>query len=144
MNDIKQALEALAVDGLLKPSSVVDAARNPDSPLHGHFCWDDTEAAEKWREEQARQLIRNIRIIVDLNEPVEVRAYVSLPADREAGNGYRKMMDVVSSDFMRRQLAEEIGNKIEQWEQQAKILGAIIDFSSVKKAAGKVVKRLAA
>lgn len=144
MNEIAQELERLAASGMLKPSDVVNAARDANSPLHTHFCWDDTEAAERWREEQARQMIRNIRITVNAGIPVEVRAYVSLSADRESGLGYRKMTDIMNSEFMRRQLAEEINNKIAQWEHQAEIIGALVSFASVKSAAKKITKKLAA
>jgi hypothetical protein len=44
----------------------------------------------------------------------------------------------MSSDFMRAQLADEIEGKIEQWKIRAKILGALIDFSSVKKVTKKL------
>lgn len=44
------------------PQRVVEAARNPRSPLHKHFTWDDAEAAEAYRREEARTIIRSIRI----------------------------------------------------------------------------------
>lgn len=144
MSEIARELEKLADSGLLKPADVVNAARDKSSPLHGHFCWDDGEAAERWREEQARQLIRNVRITVNAGTPVAVRAYVSLPTDREVGAGYRRMTDIISSEFMRRQLAEEINNKIIQWEKQAEIIGALVSFDGVKSAAQKVSQQLAA
>ncbi len=139
MNEVKEALEQLAKDGLLKPSAVVEAARDSSSPLHSHFEWDDSEAAEKWRQEQARQLIRSITITVDRGEPVQVRAYVSLPADRENGNGYRRIEDVMSNEFMRKQLAGEISDTIQCWEKKAAALGVLFDLAPVKTAA----KRLA-
>ena len=37
-----RALEAR--NGRLDTADVVDAARNPDSPLHGYFEWDDSAA----------------------------------------------------------------------------------------------------
>ena len=44
----------------LTPKNLVEEARPEDSPLHPEFDWDDTIAAEKWREEQARQVIKTI------------------------------------------------------------------------------------
>lgn len=138
MSEVKQALEELAASGMLKPSDVVNAARDVNSPLHAHFEWDNGEAADKWREEQARQLIRSITIEVNAGEPTIVRAYVSLPADRESGAGYRKFEDVMTSEFMRMQLAAEIESKVSQWQKRADILGAIVNFNGIK----KVAKRL--
>lgn len=136
--EVKQALENLASSGMLKPSEVVNAARDINSPLHAHFEWDDGDAAEKWREEQARQLIRSITIEVNAGEPTIVRAYVSLPADRESGAGYRKFEDVMTSEFMRMQLAAEIESKIEQWQRRADILCAMVSFSGMRKVAKKL------
>jgi hypothetical protein len=138
MSEIKQELERLAVNGLLKPAEVVNAARSEESPLHHCFCWDDNEAAEKWREEQARQLIRSVRIEVNVGKPVSIRAYVSLPVDRESGAGYRHINDVMGNEFMRRQLSEEINSKVKQWEERANLLGVLVDFSETREQARKV------
>lgn len=47
-------------NNILTPKNLVEEARPEDSPLHPEFDWDDTVAAEKWREEQARQVIKTI------------------------------------------------------------------------------------
>ena len=138
MKTVKSELEALQRNGLLKPSSVVEAARDVNSPLHSHFEWNDGEAAEKWREEQARNLIRSITIEVDAGQPVTVRAYISIPSDRADGSGYRSFADVMSSSVLRSQLASEIESKIDQWQKRAEILGAIVSFDAVKKVADNI------
>ena len=48
--------------GVIQPRVLVDEARDPTHPLHNEFEWDDTLAAEAWREEQARHIIIAIRI----------------------------------------------------------------------------------
>lgn len=59
--------------------NVVDAARPEESPLHREFEWDNSIAGEKWREEQARALIRHIVIVPDSKPDLEpVRAYVNI------------------------------------------------------------------
>lgn len=62
MNEVAGLISALEKDGRLDPADVVEAARDPASPLHGYFEWDDTEAARQHRLGQARQLIRRIKI----------------------------------------------------------------------------------
>lgn len=49
--------------GKLTAELVVEAARDPDSPLHSAFTWDDAEAARERRLEQARSLIRSVVIL---------------------------------------------------------------------------------
>lgn len=44
--------------GDLKPEDVLDDARNPNSPLHDCFTWDDSIAAEAYRLIQAKAVIR--------------------------------------------------------------------------------------
>jgi hypothetical protein len=67
-------------DGTIVPAAVVDEARPEDAVLHPAFTWNDPEAAEKYREIEARQLIKRVRVICPepAQEPV-VRATVARP-----------------------------------------------------------------
>jgi hypothetical protein len=92
--------------GLLKPEDVVDFAKNPQTALHSAFVWDDTEAAAKYRLDQARQVIRLVVTIIG-DSPEPVRAFVSIPSDRVSGGGYRSMADVVSDSSRRAEMLRE-------------------------------------
>ena len=59
----------------LKPAKVVDESRPEAAPLHPVFEWDDKVAAEMHREDQARHLIRSVRVINPYDEKQE-RTYV--------------------------------------------------------------------
>ena len=98
-------------DGVLNPGIVVDVARAPKNILHSRFTWDDTEAAEKYRIWQARQLISMVVTIMP-NETKPVRAYVSLKDDRikidsEESGGYRLTVDVLNDNEMRVRMLKE-------------------------------------
>lgn len=73
-------IERILAHGELTPTAVVDAARPPDAPLHPEFEWDDHEAAEQWRKEQARHLIAHIVVTYahEDKSPLQVRAYSSI------------------------------------------------------------------
>ena len=72
-------------DGRIVPEEVVDAARDPDSPLHSSFPWDDATAAHAHRLNLARELIRWVKFEVIINdEPVRTVRYVSDPAQDAA------------------------------------------------------------
>lgn len=92
--------------GILQAETVVDCARDPQSPLHGQFQWDDTEAAASWRLHQARMLIS--RVVVTYEAPkgaVDHQVFVSVTTDRKAeGGGYRVLADALSDDELRKQL----------------------------------------
>lgn len=64
----------------LTTEAVVEAAKDPTSPLHGYFTWNVQEAAEKYWAVEARRLISSVRYVIvsqDTNEPIRVRSIVS-------------------------------------------------------------------
>lgn len=69
----------LAQSGALTAANLVSVSRPEDAPLHGEFEWNDTEAAERWREQQARVLISSITVIsADLPASEPVKAFVNV------------------------------------------------------------------
>ncbi len=81
--DIREQLaEIRQRRGVLTAAVVLDEARDPAHPLHDRFEWDDSAAAERYRLEQARNIIRSARIVY--RDPTEtspagnIRAYHSV------------------------------------------------------------------
>lgn len=96
--------------GVLHPEVVVEAARLTDSPLHGSFEWDDSQAAHRYRLWQARSLIRVVVTFepISKDEDVKIRAFVSLSQDRlPGGPGYRLTRSVMADDGQRAQLLSD-------------------------------------
>lgn len=73
--------------GRLTPELVVEAARDPASPLHSHFEWDDPKAAAAHRLDQARTLIRSVKIQVTVADfTLKAPRFVHDPgAERQQG-----------------------------------------------------------
>ena len=96
------AVELLALKnerGLINPADAVKwARRNNNSRLHGMLDWNDTEAGEKWRIAQVRQLIA-----VHIVDATGSRRFVSLSIDRkhDGSNGYRPIDDVLERPDLR-------------------------------------------
>lgn len=71
--------------GRLTPALVVEVARDPHHPLHQRFNWDDTTAADSWRQHQAHELIRSVRVVyrerTDTEDERSVRAFQAVRAD---------------------------------------------------------------
>lgn len=89
--EAREAIQALADlnEGRLTPALVVNSARNPDSPLHRFFEWDDTKAAEAHRLNQGRSLIRKVYIYRETEKSiVKTVAYVRDPSCSEREQGY--------------------------------------------------------
>lgn len=89
--------------GLLLTRDVVKAAENPKSTLHQYFTWDDSEAAELWRQNEAMELIGSFKIY---NEELQinVRALTSLDTDRMEEGGYRWTTEVLKRPDLKEQM----------------------------------------
>ena len=62
-----EVMDMLAEENRLNTKELVDVSRPEDAPLHSEFEWDDTIAAEKYREEQAGALIRHLTVRIEAN-----------------------------------------------------------------------------
>jgi hypothetical protein len=82
----------LASDGLLTPAAVVAAAESKSSPLHGAFEWRNSVAAARYREWQARQLIR--AVIEKKDDGSTVPVFVSIQQTRDDGSHVRGYQSV--------------------------------------------------
>jgi len=98
--------------GELTPKDVLDDARHDNSPLHSFFEWNDGEAAEAYRLQQARGLIRSVvAVYVDDKQPARrMRAYVHInepgaPHYREASHA---MSQVKTREMVLRTAWEEL------------------------------------
>lgn len=96
------AIKAASSDNMLHTAEVVDWARkHTKSQLHRQLEWDDSVAAEHWREQQVRLLI-HIYVRTADDRP----QLISLLPDRVNGGGYRDISDVGRAPRLSR-LAEE-------------------------------------
>ena len=91
---IGEALEKIRTShgDRLKPEDVVAAARPKSNPLHKHFEWDDSKAAEAHRANQARAIIRVVRIAARSNVDISPRAFMSV--HDEQGRAYRSAGEI--------------------------------------------------
>lgn len=137
---IGEALAAVAEgrNGELVPSEVVDAARDASSPLHPHFEWDDGVAAEKYRLDQARDIIRCIRVekIGDNVEPA--RAFLSI-ADN--GTSYRSIQEVRSSPDLQAKLLGAAERDLDAFTTRYRALKDICEIVETAKTAIKAKRK---
>ena len=124
MEDEKKLLTKMARQkgGILKIEDVLEEARDESSILHKHFEWDNTAAAEHYRRQQARVLIQRCKISLVETEPVKIRAFVSLPADRENGGGYRLTSEVVSDETLKAEMLRDIQLTISRWTMKLHLM----------------------
>ena len=71
--------------GKLTGQIVVEAARPESAPLHPAFEWDDSVAGERWREYEARTLIKQVSVVQTNEEQKQVLAPVFYHVPQTAG-----------------------------------------------------------
>lgn len=72
--------EQLSATGGLTAARLVEVSRPEDAPLHDEFEWDDAKAANAYREDQARYIIRCLCVAPETTEKEPVRAFFKLDA----------------------------------------------------------------
>lgn len=65
----KVANEIFSIGDSATPAQILEKARDTKSELHKCFDWNDAEAAEKWRLQQARNIVCNLVYKETSNEP---------------------------------------------------------------------------
>lgn len=102
-----------AHNGVIPARAVVDFARDPKTALHSQFTWDDGEAAEKWRLEQARRVIRSVKITFEEVPKLTFNSRVSLPSDRKSDDPvYRPLVRVMNDAEQRAELVEMVREEL--------------------------------
>lgn len=118
---IGEALQKLAGDAEeLTPIMVVEAAKSPRSFLHPFFEWDDRVAAQKFRLDQARVLIRSIQVEDGEFEAGCAPAFISI--SDKAGTSYRTLGSVKNSADLQAHVLEQATKDLESWERRYRAL----------------------
>lgn len=92
---IGEALSGIPSQDGLKPRAVLAMAKSNRHPLHKHFEWDNEIAGEAYRLEQARELIRIIRVEDDEASAGYSPAFYSIT--QKSGTAYHTHAAVKSS-----------------------------------------------
>ena len=125
---------------LITPELVLEDAKKKNSPLHSCFEWDDTEAANKYRLSQARDLIRSVIVVKQLdNKEIVVRDFVSIRVDhnnaltnnffqKNATSYYVKTADAMSNDVLRKYTVDMAFRELKAFIDKYKSLTELSDL----------------
>lgn len=106
-----ELFEQLEAENDLTAARVVEESRAEDAVLHDEFEWNDSKAANKYREGQARHLINAITIATvkaeDCDKPIPVRAFFNVSAD----STYTSVVSIANS-------AEKTANLVAQAKRE--------------------------
>lgn len=127
--------------GKVTPKILLDASRNEDALLHRCFEWDDTQAAEKYRETQAGLILRNITVTVEAVEderPKVVRAFVRATEEKHS---YISIISVMGNEHLRESLLQSALDELRQFQRK---YADLQELSEVFAASAAVMKKASA
>ena len=107
---------------------VVESAADPSSPLHAEFEWDDTVAAQAYRVEQAKYLIRHIRVMVNDQEPRHLFVSVTLPKGERPV--YVPLPRVLSDADLFAQVVQQAASDMEAFERRYQDFTSLADIGA--------------
>lgn len=99
----------------LTPETLLEASSDKSSPLHDEFEWRDDVAAQKYRLQQAADMIRCITVVVDTGEAAteNPRAFVCTPGGKSA---YVSLKSAISNEKWREHLLKQARDEL-RWFQ---------------------------
>jgi hypothetical protein len=118
-NVIGKALEEIAAknDGELTPVNTVAAAKSPRHVLHRHFEWRDHLAAQQYRLDQARTLIRCVQLVDDKDKSQTARpAFLSITD--KAGTSYHGIGEIMKSSTLQAAVLKQAERDLEAFERR--------------------------
>jgi hypothetical protein len=139
-DELRKELEVIANRrGGLNPSTLLSVAKNPKSCLHDYFDWDDTEAARKWREAQAYDLIRRVKVTIEPAEgkSITVRAFwpiKQVDADGTIGQqrgSYMPISDILNDEEAKRQMIENAKRELKSFSIKFRQLSRVTELKGV-------------
>ena len=100
------------------PQNVVDyAAEHPESELYKCFTWDDTKAANEWRKQEARQVMR-LLVFEDENEEESIKVRVLQKTAEE----YKPVTQIVRNKDEYKELLKRAKAELSAFKERYKTL----------------------
>lgn len=128
--------------GSLLPEAVVKSAKSSRSPLHSVFQWDDDVAANLYRVDQARHLIRSIEVTYAELPEAPVRAFHVQRIEEEDGserNAYWRTEEILDDDDARVDLLARAMSELQSVRRRYRVLNELSGiFSEIEKVVEKV------
>lgn len=124
--------------GYISAKAVVDASRSERAILHPCFEWNDGTAAEKWREQQARVMIKNL-VVVEVKDDrrCEVsKAFVHVISDSE-NRGYKQTEIAICDANDREYVLESAKRKLAAFQEK---YNQLVELASVMTEISKLLK----
>jgi len=137
---IEEVLEVQQKFGLTAESLLKKASKKSSS-LYEFFDWDNNSAGEKWRLQQARQLINEIKIVVEDKELYAFESVTISIEDMKTPNNvkkglsqreYKPIIEIMNNEEYRNQLINRALLEATYWkEKHSQLLELTPVFSAI-------------
>ena len=125
--------EQLEAAGNLSAKSLLDVSRPEDAPLHSEFEWNDSIAAEKFREEQARCIIRHLVVRLDEKPNEQVRGFFRI--EQTVQQSYTNVTTILTQRDLRSQLIQQALEEMAAFQRK---YSTLTELAIIFEAAAKV------
>ena len=123
---IFEAVEASKEDGNISLERLVEQAKPKDAPLHKEFTWNDSKAAEKWRLNEARYLVKAIEIVHENTPPTRAWEAVTVAVEQETPTEakpqvqrvFRSISEIMSDPVQRDELLVQALRDAAAWRKR--------------------------
>ena len=99
----------------LTAEALLEKAKNEKSSLHNKFEWDNTIAGHRYRLQQARELINDVKVIIIKRE---VNAFENLnikPGETIPQRQYVTVQEIKENNDLKEQILKRAKNQIKYW-----------------------------
>lgn len=138
-NELKRLESQYEYSGAYKKMShqefIVKNAKDKESPIHDYFEWDDSDAAHKYRLEQARHLIKRVKVYQAAESgKVLVRAFVSVTKTDTSGKEpleykiYESIETTFENEERTKQVLADALRELRAWSNKYKNLKELALF----------------
>lgn len=118
-----------AENGNVTKEAFLDFSRPIESPTHELFEWDDNKAAEKYRLEQSRDTIGNLRVVYvsPTSEDIPVKAFVNISATGEKPS-YESIEVALQDDNKRENILKRIQGELDSFVARNRHIEELADM----------------
>jgi hypothetical protein len=120
-------------NGQLIARDIVEEARSKQSPLHEYFEWNNTDAAESFRLDQARRLLRSITVTIQVkgSKPEQVR-YLHSVVSTQGEHSYITIGKMRQDEFYLNQVITNAEMEIFEWKKKYQQYKRLKEFRKYK------------
>lgn len=133
--------ELEAKNSVVTPSAVVEVAKPKNAPLHSCFEWNDSKAAERFRLDQARLIIRSVEVVRMLEGGKEERqlGFVSIAVNKPGSSAYMNTEGALRDERYSAKIIDDAKAQLLGWRRRYGHLAALVkEFAPIVEAIDKM------